>query len=402
MKFSYQARTKNGESQSGVVEAFSREVALTLLQKHGLFITTLEEAKARPFFAKEIKFLGGISKIDKAIFARQLSIMFKSKVSLTESLRVMVTQTEKPTFQEKILKISEDVEGGSPLSKALSRFPDVFSPFFVGMIKSGETAGKLSQALEYLADHLEKESDFQSRIQGAMMYPILVTTVMLGVIALMVFFVFPSIMDIVEELGTEPPLVTKIVFGAVGFLKKWIVVIVIALITLVLFIFQYLKTSEGKTLWDKTSIKIPIVGDLLKKIYLARFAENLSTLISGGVQIASALETAGETIGNGVFRNIINEAQDAVRGGSQINTVFAKYPESFPPLFTQMTLVGEKTGTLEETLMHVVNFYQKEVDRSLENVLSLLVPLTIVVLGIVVGGMVGSVLLTLYDVMGTM
>lgn len=402
MKFSYQARTKSGDIQSGIVEAFNRETALSLLQKHGLFITSLEEVKPKPVYAREIKLFRGISGKDKAVFSRQLSIMFKSKVALTEALRVLVTQTENPNFREKILKIAEDVEAGASLSKALARFPEVFSPFFIGMIKSGETAGKLSETLEYLADHLERENDFQSRVQGAMIYPIMVIAVMLAVILLMVFFVFPQIAQIVEELDVEPPLITKIVFGVVDFLKKWFLVIILAFVTLVLFIYQYLKTKEGKTLWNRTSLKIPALGDLLKKIYLSRFAENLSTLISGGVQIAPALETAGEAVGNEVYKVIIIEARDAVRRGDQINSVLRKYPENFPPLFTQMTLIGEKTGTLEKTLMHLVSFYQKEVNRALENVLNLLVPFTIVILGVVVGGMVGSVILTLYNVVGTM
>ena len=235
-----------------------------------------------------------------------------------------------------------------------------------------------------------------------MLYPIMVMVVMFGVILIMVFLFFPQIAQIVEEMGAEPPLITKIVFGAVDFFKKWMIVIILALITTILFIYQYLKTKEGKTLWARTSLKIPVISGLLKKIYLSRLAENLSTLVSGGVQIALALETAGEVVGNEVYKKIIIEARDAVRRGDQINSVFSRYPESFPPLFTQMTLVGEKTGTLEETLLHVVSFYQKEVNRRLENVLELLVPFTIVILGIIVGGLVGSVILTLYNVVGTM
>ncbi len=401
MKFSYQARTKSGDIQSGVVEAFNQETALALLQKHGIFVTSLKEVKLQPVYAREIKLFKGVSGRDKAIFSRQLSILFKSKVALTESLRVMVNQATSSVFREKILKIAESVEGGASLSKALSRFPETFSPFFIGMIKSGETSGKLSEALEYLADHLERENDFRSRVQGAMLYPIMVMTVMGGVVLLMVFFVFPQIQTIIDDLDVEPPLITRIVFGSVNFVKKWAIVMVIALITSALFIFQYLKTEEGKAIGAKVSLKTPIIGSLLKKIYLARFSENLSTLISGGVQIAPALETAGAVIGNEIFRTIIGEARDAVRKGDQISSVFSKYPDNFPPLFTQMTSVGEKTGTLEDTLMHVVTFYQKEVDRNLESVLNLLVPLTIVILGIVVGGMVGSVILTLYSVMGT-
>lgn len=402
MKFSYQARTKAGDTQSGVVEASNKEAALTLLQKYGLYVTTLEEIKVTQLFAKEIKLFGGVSAKDRVMFCRQLSIMFKSKVPLVEALKVLVTQTQSLVFREKILKIAEEVEGGSPLSRALSRFPNIFSTFFVAMIKSGEAAGKLSESLEYLADHLEREHDFYSRVWGAMLYPIMVIVVMLGVVLIMILFVFPQITQIVEEMGVEPPLLTKIVFGAINFLKKWFIVMILALVTSILFIFQYLKTKEGKEVFSKLSLTIPIVKNLLQMIYLARFAENLSTLFAGGVAIAQALEVSGEAVGNEVYKKIVLETRDEVRKGETVSSVLRKYPKSFPPVFTQMTFIGENTGTLDETLTHLVKFYQKEVDRGLENVLNLLVPFTMVFLGIVVGGLVGSVIMTLYKVMGAM
>jgi len=201
MKFEYQARTKTGEVQSGTVEAASQEAALVLLQKYGLFITALEEVKPSPLFAKKIRLFGGISKKDRVIFSRQLSIMFKSRVPLVEALRVLVGQTANSLFQEKILRMAESVEGGASLSKTCARFPDVFSPFYISMVKSGETAGKLSDALEYLADHLERESDFYSRVWGAMLYPVMVVLVMVAVIAVMIFFVFPQLAAIIEETG---------------------------------------------------------------------------------------------------------------------------------------------------------------------------------------------------------
>jgi len=326
MKFSYQARTKSGDIQSGVVEAFNKETALTLLQRHGLFITFLEEEKVKPIYAKQIKLFSGISKKDKAVFARQLSIMFKSKVPITEALRVMVSQTGNPNFKEKILKIAEDVEAGASLSKSFSRFPDAFSPFFINMVKSGETSGKLSDVLLFLADHLEKENDFQSRVQGAMLYPLMILIVMVGVIILMIYFVFPQIMLIVNDLGAEPPLVSKIVFAVVNFIRKWIIVIILGFGVLGLFIYQYIKTKEGKDLWDRISLNIPILGSILRRIHLSRFAGNLSTLISGGIQIAPALEISGDVVGNEVFKRIILEARDAVRKGEQINTVLARHP----------------------------------------------------------------------------
>jgi len=402
MKFQYQARTKTGEGQSGTVEAASREAALAILQRYGFYITAFQEVKPLPAYSKEIRIFGGISLKDKVVFSRQLSIMFKSKVPLVESLRTLVGQTANLRFREKIVKISETVEGGASLSKAFARFPEVFSPFYIAMVKSGETAGKLSEALEYLADHMEREYDFNSRVSGAMMYPIMVLVTMFGIIALMIWFVFPQISQFIKETGIEPPLIAKIVFGTIDFIKKWLIVIILGLITTVLFILQYLKTKEGKSLSDRFSLKVPIVKSLLQMMYLSRFAENLATLSSGGVQIAQALEVSGEVVGNEIFKKIILETRDAVRKGETIHSVLQRYPEQFPPIFTQMTMVGEKTGTLDETLMHLVNFYQKEVNRSLENVLNLLVPLTIVGLGAVVGGLVGSVLLTLYSIVNQM
>jgi len=402
VKFEYQARTKTGEAQSGIVEAASQEAALVILQKYGVFITSLEEIKPLPIYAKKLRLFGGVSRKDQVYFSRQLSIMFKSRVPLVESLRTLIGQTANPNFQEKILKLAEAVEGGTSLSKALARFPEAFSPFYVAMVKSGETAGKLSEALEYLADHLEREHDFYSKVWGAMLYPIMVIVTMVGIVILMIYFVFPQISQFVKESGIEPPLISKIVFGAIDFIKKWIIVIIIAFITLFLFIYQYLKTEEGKNLSDRFSLKVPIVKGLLQMIYLSRFAENLSTLMSGGVHIAQALEVSGEVVGNEVYKKIIFETRDEVRKGESIHAVLSKYPKQFPPVFTQMTMVGEKTGTLDETLMHLVTFYQKEVNRALENILGLLVPLSIVGLGAIVGGLVGAVLLTLYNIVGQM
>ncbi|MCH8741429.1 type II secretion system F family protein [Patescibacteria group bacterium] len=400
MKFNYQARTKIGDTQSGIVEASNEEVALSILQKYGLYVTTLKEVKRSKFFAKEIRIFGGVSTKDRVMFARQLSIMFKAKVPLVESLRVLVVQTPNLFFREKILRIAEDVEGGSPFSKALSRFPDIFSGFFTAMVKSGETAGRLSGALEYLADHLEKEHDFRSRVQGAMLYPIMVIFVMLAVVAVMLLFVFPQIVQLVEDMGVEPPLVTKILFGLVAFLKKWIIVMILAAVTGILFLFQYLKTKEGKELSSRFFLKIPVLKNLLQMIYLTRFSENLSTLFGAGVPITKALEVSAEVVGNTVYKKIILETRDEVRKGETIHSVLQKYPNAFPPVFTQMTLIGEKTGTLDKTLLHLVSFYQREVERSLDSVLELLVPLTIIFLGVIVGGLVGVVMLTLYKVVG--
>lgn len=401
MKFNYQVRTKKGEVQSGIVEAPSKEAALTLLQRHGFYVTLLEPAEKRPFYAKRIKFFENVSSKDVVIFSRQLAIMFSSRVPLTESLETLSKQETNINFKEKILKIAEDVEGGSSLSRALSRYPKIFSPFFVSMIKSGEVSGKLPESLTYLANHLERELNLRSRMLGAIIYPGFILSMFFLVGAVMIFFIIPPLAQVLQENVENLPVITKVTLAIAAFLKGegWILIL---LFTVLFFFFlRYLKTREGKKLFDRISLKIPLVGNLFKKIYIARFAENLSTLIAGGLPIAQALEITGDVVGNTVYRGIIFSARDDVRKGEAISAVLARYPEYIPPLVTQMASVGERTGRLDDSLMNVVKFYQEEVNRALDSMISILEPVLIIFLGLMVGGLVISVFMPLYRFMGS-
>ena len=400
MKFNYQARTKKGEIQSGTAEASSREAAISLLQKYGLYVTILEEAEAPPIYARRIKFFERIPAAEIVLFSRQLSILFKSKVSLVEALEVLAIQTKNPDFKEKIFKMAEDVEGGTALSGALSRHPKIFSSFYIAMVKAGEASGKLSEALSYLAEHLEREYRLIARIRGAMIYPAMVVFIAVLVLALMMFFVVPQLTKVLGETGAELPLATQMIIGLSAFLKKWGWILILILIGLIIGLFRYYRTKEGKKFFDQAFLRLPLAGPLLKMIYLSRFAENLSTLISGGLPIAQALEITGGIVGNTTYKEIIFKARDEVRRGEPISSVLGRSPENFPPVFTQMILVGEKTGTLDKTLMDVVDFYQKEVDRTVENLLSILEPALIVFLGLVVAGLMAAILMPLYQMAG--
>ena len=400
MKFNYQARNQKGEVQSGTVEASSREVAIGLLQKHGLYVTILEETAAPPFYAKRVKIFERVPAKELVLFSRQLSILFKSKVSLVESLQVLAIQTKNPSFKEKIFNLAEGVEGGTSLSGALSHYPKVFSSFYIAMVKSGETSGKLSEALSYLADHLEREYHLISRVKGAMIYPALIVVVAIAVLAMMMFFVIPQLTKVLAETGEGLPAVTRMVIALSDFFKNWGWAIIIVLIGLAVALFRYYRTKQGKRFFDEFFLELPLVGQVLKMIYLSRFAENLSTLISGGLPIAQALETTGDIVGNTVYKEIIFQTRDEVRKGEPISAILSRYPGAFSPIFTQMALVGERTGTLDKTLMDLVEFYQQEVDRSINNILSLLEPLLIIFLGAIVAGLMAAVLMPLYRMAG--
>jgi type IV pilus assembly protein PilC len=399
VKFNYLARTREGQIQKGVVEASSEEAVLAILQKYGLYVTALEKQAAAPIYARQIKIFGGISDKDVVIFSRQLSIMFKSQVPIVEALASISKQIQKQDFKEKIAKISEEVEGGATLSSAFSLFPKIFSPFFISMIKSGEASGKLSEALDYLADHLEQEYNFKGKIKGAMVYPILVSFVFLAVVILLIYFVLPPLMEILKESSTqELPITTRMIMAFSDFAKKWGWAVLLALAGAVIFVLRYMKTPEGKRFFDKNFLKLPIIGQLMQKIYLARFAENISTLISGGIPIAKALEISAEVVGNDIYQEIILKTRDQVRKGEMISSVLEQYPKEFSPLFVQMAVVGEKTGRLETSFSNIVSFYQKEVDRTIDSLIGLLEPAMLIVMGVGVAFLLVSIMLPIYQI----
>ena len=398
MKFLYQARTKEGRIQSGTIEASSKKATLDILEKYGLQVTSLT-AEAGSIWQKKIVLSKKISLRDITVFTRQLSVMLKSAVAPVEALRAQMIQTENPNFKEKILKIAETVESGNPLSRAFSFFPEVFDSFYISCLRSGETSGKVADSLNYLADHLEREFHLQQKIRGAMIYPIFVIVVLIGVIFLAAFFIVPNLSEVLKNFGTKLPLSTRAIISFSDFIKEggWILIFVIlGAIFITPFLFK--RSKEGKKSWDKFSLKLPILGEFYKKVSLTRFSENLSVLISAGLPITSALEITKSIIGNDVYEKIVAETGERVARGETISSVFLRYPEVIPAFVTQMISTGEKTGRLEDTLMDVVNFYKAEIDRTINNLTSILEPILLLVLGIGVGIMVISLFLPLFSI----
>ena len=397
MKFNYQARTRTGEIQTGVVEASSREAAFNVLKSHNLYVTALEETESIPFYARKLKLFDITTKKDVVFFSRQASIMFKSNVPIVETFRTIAKQTRKPGFKEKILKLAEEIEGGTPLSKALSMYPKLFSPFYINMVKSGEASGKLSEVFMYLASYLEREQEFRGKIKGAMVYPVFVLIVFVAVVAIIMVYVIPQLSEVLKGTGQELPTITQVVIAMSAFLKeKWWLVFLI-LLGLILALVQFARSKTGKKFFDRNLLKVPLLGNFLKKLFLARFALNLSTLISGGLPIAQALEITGEVVGNDTYKKIILETRNRVKRGERMSSVLEHYPNLIFPLFYQMITVGEKTGTLDTSLKNVVVFYQQDVDRSLDSFVRLLEPIFIIILAGVVAGLMGAVLMPLYN-----
>jgi len=396
MKFVYQARTEEGKSRSGTVEAATPEAAVALLQRYGLYVTSLKEERV-PFW-KKILIFQEIKRKELVLFFRQLAVMFQSGVPPVEAFHTLANQIRKPSFKEKISQIAEEIESGTPFSQALTLYPNIFSTFIVNMIKSGEKVGRLPETLNYLADYLEREYHFRSRIIGALTYPALVVIVFILILIGMIFFVMPQLIDILQSVAEELPPITKVTIAVTGFLRSYGIIILGGIILIAIFLYSYYKTEKGKNFFDRLFLKVPVLNTLLKKIYLARLGENLSTLIAGGLPIIEALEITADVIGNSVYREVILKTKDEVKKGEPLSYVFQQHPEVISPFFTQLTIVGEKTGKIDSILKNIVEFYQKEVERDLEAFLSILEPLIIIMLGVLVGGLVASILLPMYQI----
>jgi len=383
MKFNYQARTGKGEIMVGSVEASSREGALSVLQKYGLYVTYLAKA-IEPFWQKKIDFLRKASKKDIVFFTRQLAVMLESNIPVVESLETIAKQLRKLGFQEQILKMAEQVEAGDSLSRVMASFPNLFSAFYIGIIKSGEVSGKMPEGLEYLADYLEKEQDFKAKAMMAIIYPAFVLVVFFIITIIMGIVVIPKFAEIFESMGTELPFLTRLVIGFSVLIRKWWTVLVLGIILLCFALFSLLKSSPAKRVLDKVFLETPIISDFFKKFFLSHVALNLSTLIAAGIPISQALEITADVVGNRIYKEILLKTRDGVREGQSISFVLSSYPKAFTLFFIQMTVVGEKTGHLEQTLKNVVKLYEKEADRALEAFLKFLEPALILILGILV------------------
>ena len=398
MKFYYRARTKEGKIQKGTIEAFSKKGALDVLEKYGFYVTSLRETGRGTFFQQEI-FRKKPSIKDLVIFTRQFSVMLKSAIPPVEALRTQVSQVENPDFREAILKIAEMVETGSSLSQAFSFYPKIFNTFYVSCIKSGEASGKVADSLNYLAEHLESEYELQSKIRGAMLYPLMVVTVALGVCFLIIFFIIPRLIDVLENLTEELPFSTRAMMSFSNFIRTGGWVLILVFFVGLFFIFQYFRRSkEGRDFWDRISLKIPLFGDFYKKIYLTRFAENLSILIAAGLPITQALKITADVIDNTFYKKIIEKTEERVARGETISSVLSKYPEQVPSFLTQMVSTGEETGRLEDTLGDVVNFYKGDIDRFVNNLTKILEPMLMLFLGGVVGILVISIFIPLFQI----
>ncbi len=401
MKLKYKARTKEGELQVGSIEAASREAALNVLSGHDLFILSLEDAREGHWYDELLAFVNRVRAKDMMVFTRQFSTLLSAQVPLGEALRTLEKQTTNAILKETIFEVASDIDSGLSLSQSLEKYGNVFSPFYVNMVRSAEVTGRMEQTMIFLADYIEKEVGITSRIQNALIYPAIMIVLFIVVAGVMAAIVLPRVEPIFEEAGVQVPLFTQIIIGGGKFLANWWWAVIVAIAVLIGFLIDYLRTDEGRVVFDELLLRIPVVSGLLKRLYVTRFAESVSVLTRGGIPIAQSLEISGHTIGSIIYRDMLHQVAEDVRRGELMSQSLAKQEEYFPPLVSQMVAVGESTGKLDDLLDKIATFYTSEVDGMVANLVELIQPILMIVIGLLVGALFASILVPIYNLLQT-
>jgi len=400
MEFNYVARTKQGEMQTGIVEASNRGTAVETLQSRGLVILDLRAGSTGgSIFSANLKIFQRVKLKEMTAFSRRLATLVSAQVPLLTSLQTLSKQTENLYFRDAIIEVSNDVEGGAVLSKALSRHPKIFSNFFVNMVKAGEASGGMENSLNYLADYMEKQYDLNTKVRGALTYPAFIIAAFSVIGVLMMILVIPKLTGFLKETGQELPAMTKLIMAISSFLTNWWWLLLLIVVGGGFYLRYLIKNSaEARQQWDILKLKLPLFGkQVFQKIYVTRIADNLSTLIQGGLSILQALQVTSEVVGNTVYQRIVTEAKEDVRIGNTLSSSFAKHKE-IPTMVSQMIATGEQTGSMDVILKKLGQFYNKEIDNTVGTISQLIEPILILLIGGATAVLVAAILMPIYNI----
>ena len=399
--FEYKARTKEGEERTGVIETSSRDAALDTLHQKEFIVISLSERRKPLKLISSLPFFTRVNHKDVVIFSRQLATLFEARIPVVEALKTLIGETTRPTLRDAVAQILDDVVGGLAISQAMAKHPKIFSSFYVNLVRSGEESGKLQEVFTYLADYLERSYYLTKKATNATIYPAFVLVSFLGVLVVMLVAVVPGLISIFEETGQKVPFYTKIIIYLSIYLRQWGLGLVLLLVVGAVGVWRWSLTSRGELFFHRLQINIPILGELYRKLYMARVTDNLRTLIVGGIPILRALQITRDVVGNSVYKKSLMDAEESVKGGGTISQAFERTPE-IPVLVTQMIRIGETSGKLDFTLGSIARHYQRDVDSSLENLVALIEPTLIIFLGIGVGVIVAAIMVPLYSLVGSL
>lgn len=399
MLFNYKATDAAGRALTGAIDALNQEIAIDALQRRGFILSSIAPAGRSSLLGRDIFFWRRVSGKDVVIFSRQIATLFQAQVSALRIFRLLSSEITNPFLRETALSIGDDIQAGSSISRALGKHKDIFSNFYIQMVHAGEESGKLSEAFLFLADYLERAHELAAKARNALIYPILVLITFIAVMVLMLTTVIPSVSSILLESGQALPFYTRLILGVSSFFVSYGFVLLILVGIGGLALWRFSKTERGRFVLSQFKLRIPAVGGLFRALYLSRIADNLHTQLSAAIPILDALETTADIVDNAVYEAALASAIESVKAGSSISLAFEQ-SGVIPGMMVQMIRVGEESGETPAILATLARFYQKEVQNSMEVLLSLIEPALIIVLGLGVGFLLAAVLVPIYSIAG--
>lgn len=399
MLYHYTSLGQDGKTIEGDIEGMSLDNAILLLQKKGITIVDIKEkddGKGDNIFSNIKLFKKSIKTKDIVVFSRQIATLFQAGVSALKAFRLLAEENENPTLQEQLIGVADDIEGGISLSAALQKRPDLFSVFYVNMVKAGEESGKLNEVFMFLADYLDRDYEMTQKIKKALTYPSFVIGTFFAIMIGMLTFVIPKMTALFAESGAKLPTVTVVVLFLSDLFVKYYAISFPTMAVLAFIFYKWSKTEEGAYAIDDFSLKVPVLKVLQQRIFLQRFSENMNTMLSNGVPIVKALDITAAIIENRIYKEIAYRVSQKVQTGKSLSKALYEEPR-VPNILVQMVHIGEETGELGYILKNLAEFYRRELDSSIDTMIGLIEPAMIVSLGLGVGVLVSAILLPMYS-----
>lgn len=396
--FYYKSIDKEGNTVEDTVEFGNKYEVYELIKNKGDRVVSVREVPKKAFsFSMEISLFTSVKMHDKIVFARNLSQMIDAGLPITRGLSIMERQAKKGILKKTLGDLQDSLSKGNTLSDSMSKHPKIFSTLFISMIRAGEESGNLSLALKNVSMQMEKTYLLTKKIKGAMMYPAVIFSLMIVIAVLMMVYMVPTLTETFTGLGVELPLSTRIIIMISNFLKGYFLFVILGTLALIVGLVLWFRTNMGKIMLDTISLRIPIIGEMVKQMNSARTARTLSSLISSGVDIVVAIGVTKEVIQNSYYKNVLTEIETAIEKGEQISNIFLSHDNLYPLFVGEMVSVGEETGKIGEMLLGVATFYEEEVDQKTKDLSSIIEPLLMIVIGTAVGIFAISMLAPTYS-----
>ncbi|OGI85640.1 hypothetical protein A3A01_01335 [Candidatus Nomurabacteria bacterium RIFCSPLOWO2_01_FULL_39_17] len=399
MLFKYKAVDDKGINREGEIDASTRDMAISGLQRRGLIVISIKDEKTRKSIF-QLSFFEKVPMKDIVILSRQIATLFEAQVSALKTFTMLAGSTENKLLARNLLNISDDLQAGVSISGALAKHPNIFSDFYVNLVKAGEETGKLNQTFSHLAEYLDRQYALTSKTRNALIYPVFVIFTFFVVMGLMFVVVIPKLSAIILDSGQDVPFFTTIIIALSNFFVQYGFLVIIFMMLLGIWLWRLSSTSAGKIYLDKMRLSVPLVGNLYKKLYLSRIADNLETMLTSGIPIVRSIDITSDVVGSHVYRDLLKDVSDGVKSGLALSVAFEKHSEHVPGIMVQMLKVGEESGSLGMILKTLADFYKREVDDAVDTLVGLIEPVMIVVLGLGVGILLVSVLMPIYNLAG--